>query len=101
MTVSEIKNFLIGSSAGFYYSGVQINQISNAIQIKDLSGNILSDDTILSVGVIDYIPAVYDAYFPSSGNIQLLSDAETIISYLENINGQVNYPNSNNYFNYQ
>lgn len=100
-TVSEIKNFLIGSSAGFYYSGVQISQISNAIQIKDLAGNILSDDTILSVGVIDYIPAVYDTYFPLSGDIQLLSDAETMISYLQNINNQVNYPNCNSYFNYQ
>jgi len=101
MTVSEIKYFLTGSGAGFYYSGVQINQISKDIQIKDLAGNILTDDTVLSVGLIDYIPAVYDAYFPLSGNIQLLSDAETIISYLENINNQVNYPDCNNFFRYQ
>ncbi|MDA3905185.1 MAG: bifunctional UDP-sugar hydrolase/5'-nucleotidase [Bacteroidales bacterium] len=101
MSVREIKDFLIGSGAGFYYSGVQIKQISNDIQIKDLLGNNLNDDTILSVGIIDYIPAVYDSYFPLTGNVQLLSDAETIISYLENINSQVNYPNCDNYFRYR
>lgn len=101
MTVSEIKDFLIGSGAGFYYSGVQIEQINNDIQIKDLSGNNLDDNVILSVGVIDYIPAVYDNYFPTNGIAQPLTDAETIISYLEEINNQVDYPNCNYYFKYQ
>ncbi len=101
MTVTEIKNFLMGSRAGFYYSGIKIQQNGSNIQISDLSDHVIPDNTILSVGVIDYIPAVYDTYFPSSGNIQSLSDAETIISYLIEINSQVNYSNCNNYFKYQ
>lgn len=101
MSVTEIKNFLIGSESGFYYSGIQIEQIGNAIQIKDLNNNIIPDNTILSIGTNDYIPAVHENYFPSNGNIQLLTAAETIISYLENINGQVNYPNCDHYFRYQ
>jgi 2',3'-cyclic-nucleotide 2'-phosphodiesterase (5'-nucleotidase family) len=101
MSVTEIKDFLIGSGSGFYYSGVQIKQIGNAIQIKDLNNNIIPDNTILSIGTNDYIPAVYANYFPSNGNIQLLTAAETIISYLENNNSQVNYPNCDHYFRYQ
>ncbi|WP_405605204.1 bifunctional metallophosphatase/5'-nucleotidase [Polaribacter sp. Asnod1-A03] len=101
MTVTEIKNFLKGSSAGFYYSGIYIEQNGDAIEIKDLNDNIIPDTTILSVGTNDYIPAVYSNYFPTDGEVQLLTDAETVISYLQNDNDQVNYPNCDQYFNYQ
>jgi len=101
MSISEIKNFLIGSASGFYYSGIWIEQIGSEIQIKDLNGNIIPDNTVLSIGINDYIPAVHDSYFPTNGSTQSLTAAETIISYLENINGQVNYPNCDNYFRYQ
>ncbi len=101
MSIAEIKTFLKGSGSGFYYSGIQINQIGNLISIKNLSGEELADDTILSIGVNDYIPAVYDAYFPLNGISQTLNDAETVISYLEKINSNVNYAKCNNYFKYQ
>ena len=101
MSISEIKAFLKGSGSGFYYSGIQIEQIGNDIQIKDLSGDIIADNTVLLIGVNDYIAAVYDSYFPINGNTQSLTAAETIISYLENVNSQVNYPNCGHYFRYQ
>lgn len=101
MTVSEIKNFLEGSRSGFYYSGIQIDQIGQDIQIKDLNDNILPDTSILTLGTNDYIPAVHDNYFPLNGSIQPLTAAETIIYYLENVNSQVNYPNCNRYFRFQ
>lgn len=101
MTISEIKAFLIGSASGFYYSGLQIEQVGNNIQIKDIHGNIYSDDTVISIGINDYIPAVHDTYFPVSGEIQSLTSAETIIYYLENINDQVDYTDNNCYFRYQ
>lgn len=101
MSISEIKTFLKGSGSGFYYSGIQIEQIGENIQIKDINGNILTDNTILSLGINDYIPAVHDTYFPTNGNTQSLTAAETIISYLVNINSQVNYPNCDHYFRYQ
>lgn len=101
MTVGEIKDFLEGSRSGFYYSGVEINQIGNSIEIRDFGNNLLPDNTVLTLGTNDYIPAVYDNYFTQNANIQSLTAAETIISYLENINDQVNYPSCIRFFRYQ
>jgi len=100
MSVLEIKDFLKGSASGFYYSGIQIDQIGEGIQIMDPNDNILADNTVLSVGINDYIPTVHEDYFPTSGDIRSLSAAETIISYLENVNAQVNYTNCDSYFGY-
>ncbi len=100
MTVKEIKDFLKGTGSGFYYSGIVIEQVDREIEIWDKNGNRLPNDVTMSVGVNDYIPAVHDLYFSSDGNKQLLSDAETIIYYLENIYGQLDYTESNCYFKY-
>ncbi|RLD50591.1 MAG: hypothetical protein DRI94_08225 [Bacteroidetes bacterium] len=101
MTVAEIKNFLIGSDQGMYYSGIQIEQVGSNIEITDTLGNIIPDNTSLTIGINDYIPAVFDTYFPSSGIVQNLTAAETLIACLETINGDVNYPDCNCYFRYQ
>lgn len=101
MSVSEIKKFLVGSGSGFYYSGIQIEQKRDEIEIVNLNGKIIPDEVILSIGVNDYIPSVHEKYFPKKGEVQALTDAEIIISYLETINDQVNYSNSNHYFRYQ
>ena len=98
MTVGEIKNFLEESGSGFYYSGIKIEQFGNIITISDLNDNELSDTEVLKLGTNDYIPAVYENYFPTNGDIQDLTAAETIISYLENDNSQVNYPSCDHYF---
>jgi len=100
MTVAEIKDFLIGSRSGFYYSGIQIERIGNNILIEDLNGTVIPDDTVLTLGTNDYIPAVYENYFPLTGSIQSLTAAETLISYLETINSQVNYPVCEHFFRY-
>lgn len=101
MSALDIKNFLKGSHSGFYYSGFQLAQNGNDIRMMDLNGTVIPDTTILTVGTNDYIPAVYKNYFPLNGDVQPLTAAETIISYLENNNSQVNYPNCNNYFRFQ
>lgn len=98
MTIFDIKKFLKESGAGFYYSGIDISQVGQDIVIKDLQGNTLNDDEIRSVGLNDYIPAVHDKYFPEAGIIQELTDAETIISHLENNNTPVDYPACDRYF---
>ena len=100
MSVAGIKSFLAGASSGFYYSGIQIELAGSNILIKDLSGNLIPDNTVLSVGINDYIPAVYNNYFPENGVMQPYTTAEAIIYYLVNINDQVNYPNCQNYFRY-
>jgi len=101
MSVLEIKEFLIGTGSGFYYSGIQIIQDERDVIIKDINGSTLTNDVILTVGVLDYIAAVNDSYFPPNGAIQDLNDAETIISYLETINSEVNYQNCSRYFRFQ
>lgn len=100
MTVYDIKRFLIGTGSGFYYSGVKLQRVGNDIEVKGLDGNIISDDVVLSVGVNDYVAAVHNQYFPRNGITKEQTDAETVISYLENINNQVNFPSSDNYFRY-
>lgn len=98
MTVGEIKRFLIGSGSGFYYSGIELKQIGQDIEVKNTNGETLQDDEILRIGINDYIPAVHDTYFPENGAVQSLTAAETIITYLEEINNQVDYTNCNRYF---
>jgi 2',3'-cyclic-nucleotide 2'-phosphodiesterase (5'-nucleotidase family) len=98
MSVSEIKAFLKGSGSGFYYAGVIFEKSNNNVIVKDLNGNILSDRTILSVGVNDYVPAVFDTYFPTSNTVKAETDAETVINYLEKTSTQINYSSSNNFF---
>ncbi len=101
MSVSEIKTFLIGAESGFYYSGIRIEQSGINININDLSGSMIPDTVILTVGTNDYIPAVHDNYFPENGDIQSFTTAEALIYFLENINNQVDYPGCDHYFRYQ
>ena len=98
MSVLDIKKFLRGSGSGFYYSGIKIEQVDRDIEIRDLQNNILDDETTLTVGLNDYIPAVHDSYFPDNAQIQTMTDAETIISYLEETSNQVDYPICDRYF---
>ena len=100
MTVQEIKNFLSDSGSGFYYSGIQIKKVNNAIEIRDEQGRKIPDDYVLKVGLNDYIPAVHSSFFPKNGEIQPLTAAETIIAYLESTTGSINYSNCYNYFRY-
>lgn len=101
MTVQEIKEFLIGSASGFYYSGISIEQDGQIIIIRDLGGNILADEILLTVGINDFIPTVHDSFFPDNGITQALTAAHTLMAYLENWNNQVDYENCNRYFRYQ
>ncbi|NQT77823.1 MAG: bifunctional metallophosphatase/5'-nucleotidase [Bacteroidetes bacterium] len=102
MTVLEIKDFFIGSGSGFYYSGIMLEQSGAEMLVKDINGQVLQDNVSLTIGLNDYIPAVNDMYFPppSAGIIQPFTDAESIIIYLENNPGPVNYPDCNRYFKY-
>jgi len=101
MTVEEIKHFLRSSGSGFYYSGLQINQIGNQVEIRDANGTVLSDDIDLSVGINDFIPAIFESYFPEGRMTFDQTTAESIISYLEEQENQVNYTECSRFFRYQ
>jgi len=101
MTVSEIKNFLKGSGAGFYYSGGTIEQQGNNIVIKNDNQEILNDNFSLTIGLNDYIPAVYDSYFIQTPLYKTYTTAEGIIDYLKNNTSPINYTLYNNYFKFE
>ena len=101
MTVAEIKNFLKGSKASLYYSGVLIEQENNTIIIKNRDNQILNDNETLTIGLNDYIPAVYDTYFTKPPTILLNTTAEILINYLENTTAPINYTQVNSLFKFQ
>jgi len=101
MTVSEITSFLTESGSGFYYSGLHIEQVGEDIHLLDEHDHILPAETMLTLGINDYIPAVHASHFPTEGVIQRMTTAETLIYYLEHINSQVDYADCNRYFRFQ
>ena len=101
MSVREIKDFLMGSGSGFYYSGIEIEQLDDGLQISNEAGVVLSDTVTLSIGINDFTPAVFDNYFPESGVTQTLTSAETIINYLETKESDVDYPDCTRFFRYK
>ena len=101
MTVSEIKNFLKNSGAGFYYSGVKIKQQNNEIVLTNSQNEILDNTMSLTIGINDYIPAVYDNLFTQTPSYKPYTTAEAIINYLENNTESINYTSYNNYFKFE
>ncbi len=101
MTIAEIKNFLKGSKASIYYSGAYIEQENNNIVIKNKNHQVLNDTETLTVGLNDYIPAVYDTYFTKTPTFLPNTTAETLINYLESTSTPVNYTQVDSYFRYQ
>ena len=98
MSVEMIKRFFEETGTGLHYSGVIFeNDGSAGISIKHLNGTELSDDTYLTVGINDYIAAVYDNYFTTVPVIDDLTTAELIIDYLRST-GNISYDSCNRYF---
>lgn len=100
MTVAEIKQFLIGSESGFYYSGIYPKKEDGELVILDQNFRKIPDDYVLKVGINDYIPAMHSVYFPTNGQVQQLTAAETLIGYLRNNDAPINYSGCNRYFRY-
>ena len=100
MTVREIKDFLKGTKSAVYYSGVEIAQENQQIIIYK-NNQELSDSTTLTIGLNDYIPAVYDNYFTQTPTELPYTTAEGIINYLNNHSNPINYSQINRYFRYQ
>jgi 5'-nucleotidase/UDP-sugar diphosphatase len=102
MAVGEIKQFLKETRAGLHVAGITIEQNQTQLTFLDPEGNELIDSDSLVLGINDYIPAVYDAYFPlERASIQDFTTAESIISYLKTINSTIDYEGCNHYFRYE
>ena len=99
MTVDEIRKFFTEAGGGFHVDGINMEWSGNDLIISDENGQVLPGTKVLEVGMNDYIPAVYEAYFPlENADIRLMTTAEAIIGYLESMNQNVEYPECNNYF---
>lgn len=97
MTVEQIKRFFEESGAGLHYSGVIFeNDGANGLIIRNLAGEDLSNETVLTIGINDYIPAIYANYFPGDPIINDKTTAELIIDYIK-ANPTVNYSDCNRY----
>ena len=102
MTVGEIRSFLEASGAGFYYSGVILeNEPGYGVVIKDQEGNAYEDDHVLSIAINDYIPEIYDDYFPDPSVIYDISTADAMIQYVRNLTEPLHYETCNRYFRYE
>ncbi len=100
-TAKQIKDFLKGSQAGFFYSGISLSQEGDEIIMHDAEGHNIADDTELKLALNDYIPAVHESYFPEQGDVQDLTAANTIIQYLTETNANISYSNCDHYFRYE
>jgi 2',3'-cyclic-nucleotide 2'-phosphodiesterase (5'-nucleotidase family) len=100
MTAQEVSDFFTESRAGVHVSGVDFQQNGSTLVLyKD--GKAIPPEDLVTIGINDYIPAVYDQYFPlEKAEIQGLTTAETIIAYLKTINATLDDEGCNRYFQY-
>lgn len=101
MTVGELSYFLKYSGSGFYYTGLQIIQDGQDIEVRDSNGKLLNLYTHISVAINDYVPAVHSAYFPENCELQSMTAAESLIYYLQNINNTIDFSNCYSYFRFE
>lgn len=102
MTVFDIKRFFEQTKAGEHVTGIQLVQAQNELLIYDETGREMQDQEIITIGINDYIPAVYEDYFPlEKAKIQEFTTAEAIIKYLKTIEDTLDYAGCNRYFDFQ
>ena len=100
MKVEDLKNFLIETRSGFYYAGIQLVQDGSTIKFLNEQGEELSEDTVLRIGLNDYIPAVYNSYFTQTPEILEFTTAETIINYLNKNKNPIDFIGHSQYFSF-
>ncbi|MEQ9403364.1 MAG: bifunctional UDP-sugar hydrolase/5'-nucleotidase [Cyclobacteriaceae bacterium] len=101
MTAAEVKEFFISAGRGFYVSGITMVRSDDAIIMYDENGVEIDNATTLTIGINDFIPALYENYFPfANAEVRELTTAESLVQYLKTINSTVDYEGCNNYFRY-
>lgn len=98
-TAREIKNFFMQTGQGLHVSGVTMENDVQDIIMRDEFDNEISDETIMTIGINDYLPALYEDYFPlEDAEIRTLTTAESIIQHLKNSQTPVDYEGCNHFF---
>lgn len=101
MSVDEIIGFLKNSGEGLYYSGISLDQTEEGDIELCREGEKLAGNTLLTLGINDYIAAVNDRWLPDEHELVPLNTAEIIIAYLEQLEAKVDYADCDRYFRYQ
>ncbi|MEP1097431.1 MAG: bifunctional UDP-sugar hydrolase/5'-nucleotidase [Cyclobacteriaceae bacterium] len=101
MTAREIKDFFIQSGAGLHVSGASFTRIDNDIEMLDEDGNTIGDNDQLTIGINDFLPAIYDDYFSfDDAELRELTSAETVIDYLKTTNSVIDHEGCVRFFRY-
>ena len=100
MSIADIKHFLKQSKIAIYYAGLIISQKNETIEIRDYNNQVLTDNTLITIGLNDYIPAVYDTYFTQTAVLKNYTSAEGLIQYLQQNTTPINYSAITNFFQY-
>ncbi len=91
-TVGEFERFFCETGSRFVFTGIEVNDTGSDFQIIGDDGAPLPDDQLLTLGVNDYIPAVYDGFFDvADADIRGYTTAEAIIGYLQEINSTIDF----------
>lgn len=101
MTAAKLKDFFQQANQGFHVSGITLERNGNELTIFDENGNEMDNDRVVTIGINDYIPALYEDYFSlDEAIVKELTTAESVIQYLKTINSTVDYEGCNSYFKY-
>lgn len=101
VTVAELKQFLVKSKAGFYYSGIKLSQSGDEIEVRGNNGKILSDNLKLKLVLNDYLSAVHEDILSDPVGRADLTAAESIIKYTEQLDMAIDYSGAESYFKFK
>ena len=92
LTIAEFKRFLRESDGEIAFSGIDLTFSGADYEFRDEMGNLLGDDVTISIGMNDFIPALYEDYFSfDETDIKDFTTAEALIEYLTQTQSTVNF----------
>ena len=92
LTIAEFKRFLRESDGEIAFSGIDLTFSGADYEFRDQMGNLLGDDVTISIGMNDFIPALYEDYFSfDETDIKDFTTAEALIEYLTQTQSTVNF----------
>ncbi|MDW3195584.1 MAG: bifunctional UDP-sugar hydrolase/5'-nucleotidase [Cytophagales bacterium] len=98
-TVGDYKDFFCTDGGWYTISGVVIEEGTGSIRMFMADGMELADGEEIRIGMNDFIPANNPEFFPiADAEIRKLTTAETVLRYLSEVNGTVDFEGCDNFF---
>ena len=100
-TGKEVRQFFMETEMELHVSGMTLERNNGDLILRDREGLIIKDSQEVTIGINDYIPSVYDAYFSyEEADVKELTTAETMIQYLKTMNSTVDHEGCDHKFKY-